>query len=72
LAAKLGMFVGVLVLIVLLAGIFGGDKSVHQFGDALATAVHWVGHWLGKIGHWIGETWTSFFDKDKKSAALGI
>ncbi len=71
-AAKLGMAAGVLLLVVLLAGIFGGDKSVHDLGDALSTAVHWVGHWLGKIGHWIGETWQSFFDKDDKSSALGI
>jgi hypothetical protein len=71
-AAKLGMGVGLLVLIILLAGIFGGDKSVHQFGDALYTAVHWVGEWLGKTGHWIGETWQSFFGHDKKSAAAGL
>ena len=71
-AVKAGMAVGVLVLIILLAGIFGGDKSVHDFGDALYTSVHWVGKWLGKIGHWIGETWQSFFGHGKKSAAAGL
>jgi hypothetical protein len=71
-AAKLGMGVGLLVLIILLAGIFGGDKSVHQFGDSLYTAVHWIGEWIGKIGHWIGETWQSFFGHDKKSAAASL
>jgi hypothetical protein len=71
-AAKTGMFVGGLVLIVLLAGIFGGDKSVHGLGDALYTAVHWLGHWLNKTGHWLGEAWQSFFGHDKKSAAAGI
>jgi hypothetical protein len=71
-AAKASMAVGLLVLIILLAGIFGGDKSVHDFGGALYTAVHWVGEWLGKIGHWIGETWQSFFGHDKKSAAAGL
>jgi hypothetical protein len=71
-AAKATMAVGLLVLIILLAGIFGGDKSVHDFGNALYTAVHWVGQWLGKIGHWVGETWQSFFSHDKKSAAAGL
>jgi hypothetical protein len=71
-AAKASMAVGLLVLIILLAGIFGGDKSVHDFGDALYTAVHWVGEWLGKIGHWIGETWQSFFGHDQKSAAADL
>jgi uncharacterized membrane protein (DUF441 family) len=71
-AAKLGMFVGLLVLIILLAGIFGGDKSVHDFGNALYNATHWLGHWIGKVGHWIGETWSSFFGHDKKSAAASL
>ena len=71
-AVKLGYFVGALVLIVLLAGIFGGDKSVHDFGNALYTSVHWLGHWVGKIGHWIGETWTSYFGHKDKTAAAGI
>jgi hypothetical protein len=72
LTAKLGMVVGALVLVILLAGLFGGDKSVHDLGNHLYTAVHWIGHWLGKMGHWIGETWQSFFGHDKKSAAAGI
>lgn len=71
-AAKLGYFVGALVLIVLLAGIFGGDKSVHDFGNSLYTATHWLGHWIGKMGHWIGETWQSFFNHDKSKNAAGI
>jgi hypothetical protein len=71
-AAKAGYAVGGLLLVILLAGIFGGDKSVHQLGDSLYTAVHWIGHWLGKTGHWIGETWQSFFGHGKKSAAAGI
>lgn len=69
-AAKAGMAVGGLVLIVLLAGIFGGDKSVHGLGNDLYTVVHWLGHWLGKTGHWVGETWKSYFgNHPKKSAA---
>jgi hypothetical protein len=72
LAAKAGILVGGLLLIVLLAGIFGGDKSVHDFGNALYTAAHWVGHWLGKIGHWIGETWQSFFGSSHKKTSAGL
>jgi hypothetical protein len=71
-AAKLGYFVVALVALILLAGLFGGDKSVHDLGEHLYTAVHWIGHWLGKTGHWIGETWQSFFGHDKKSAAAGV
>ena len=71
-AAKAGVFVGGLLLIVLLAGIFGGDKSVHGFGNDLYTAVHWVGHWLGKLGHWIGETWKSFFGHTSQKSAAGL
>ncbi len=71
-AAKAGLAVGGLLLVVLLAGIFGGDKGVHDFGDALYSAVHWVGHWLGRIGHWIAETWTQFFGHtEAKNKALG-
>lgn len=71
-AAKAGYLVAGLVVIVLLAGIFGGDKSVHDFGNALYTSVHWIGHWLGKIGHWIGETWTSYFGHDKKKTSAAF
>ena len=66
LAAKAVLAVGGLVAIVLLAGIFGGDGSVHTFGNDLYTFVHWLGHWIGKIGHWIGETWQSYFGHTKK------
>ncbi len=68
LAAKAGWAVGGLLAIVLLAGIFGGDASVHTFGSDLYTFVHWLGKWAGKIGHWIGETWQSYFGHAKKSA----
>lgn len=71
-AAKAGLAVGGLLLIVLLAGIFGGDKSVHDLGNDLYSAAHWLGHWLGKIGHWIGETWQSFFGSSHKQAAAGL
>jgi hypothetical protein len=67
LAAKAVLAVGGLVAIVLLAGIFGGDASVHNFGHDLYGLVHWLGHWIGKIGHWIGETWQSYFGHDKKA-----
>ncbi len=67
LAAKAVFAVGALVAIVLLAGILGGDSSVHTFGNDLYTFVHWTGHWIGKIGHWIGETWQSYFGHDKKA-----
>jgi hypothetical protein len=67
-AAKAVFAVGALVAIVLLAGILGGDASVHTFGNDLYTFVHWLGHWIGKIGHWIGETWQSYFGHTKKSA----
>jgi hypothetical protein len=66
-AAKAGYFVGGLLVIVLLAGIFGGDKGVHDFGNFLYDAVHWIGHWLGKLGHWIGDTWDSYFGSDNKA-----
>ena len=45
---------------------------MHDFGDALYNAAHWVRHWLGKLGHWIGETWHSFFGHEKKSTAAGL
>jgi hypothetical protein len=67
LAAKAVFAVGALVAIVLLAGILGGDASVHTFGNDLYSFVHWLGHWIGKIGHWIGETWQSYFGHTKKS-----
>lgn len=68
-AAKAGVLVGGLLLIVLVVGVMGGDSSVHIFGDQLYTFVHWLGHWIGKLGHWIGETWNSFFgDHTKKTA----
>ena len=68
-AAKAGLLVGGLLLIVLVVGVMGGDNSVHSFGDQLYTFSHWLGHWLGKLGHWIGETWNSFFgDHPKKTA----
>jgi hypothetical protein len=69
LAAKAVFAVGALVAIVLLAGILGGDASVHTFGNDLYTFVHWLGHWIGKIGHWIGETWQSYFGHEKKSTS---
>jgi hypothetical protein len=65
-AAKLGWFVGGILAVVLLAGVFGGEKGVQDFGSFLSDAVHWIGHWLGNLGHWIGETWKSYFGENKK------
>ncbi len=67
-AAKAVLAVGALVAIVLLAGILGGDASVHTLGNDLYGFVHWLGHWIGKIGHWIGQTWQSYFGHTKKPA----